>query len=62
MYNQDIYNKLEEKFQVFNMPLICEGIAEMFKLMAEESPNNDMKYEATWWTSAIERANNSINK
>lgn len=68
MYNQEIYDKLEEKFGAFNMPIICNGIAELYNLLNKEQVNTtsivnkEAEYEAVWWTSAIEKANISINE
>lgn len=68
MYNNEIYNKLEEKFGAFNMPIICKGIAEMYSLLHDEQikvkPNNtnEYRFEYNWWTSAVDKANKSINE
>ena len=67
MFNQEIYDHLSDKFGTFNMPLICEAIAEMYATMwfneeAGAHKNNELKYEADWWKSATVRATEPINK
>jgi hypothetical protein len=60
MYNIEIYNSLKEKFGTFNMPLICDGIAHLYKLLYESGDKN-AEFEHVWWSSIMSEAYKSIN-
>jgi hypothetical protein len=65
MYNKDIYKHLDEKFGAFNMLLISQGIAEMYRYMSDNVDNEvqcrDFEFESLWWNNAQKNAETAIN-
>lgn len=52
MYNRDIFKQLKDKFGEEKMPIICDAITELYRLLFEDGDKN-AEFEKIWWNSAM---------